>query len=128
MKRIIYIFVALITLSVGIIAFYLSPKIVPVSVYTIVQNFELYQRQRIYIKGYLEAYKPHYEDSRFFGEVFDYERFCLKDCIAGADIDLTENIKNNEQFSKTVYDLAEKNNLETLRNGQYFILEMVSIL
>lgn len=120
MKKLIYILVAFIAFVIGTAAYYSSPKIIPASVYEITQNVELYQRQRIYIKGNLEIFKSKSGEPRIYASIFDYKKFCSKNCIAGADVDLTKIIENDKEVSNFVNELIEKSEQTNFENGGYF--------
>lgn len=99
MKKSIYIFVILLTFSVGVIAFYLRPIVTPVSLCEISQHAELYQFNDVRIKAYLDVSK----DGKLVS-IYELKKGC-EDVYA--DLWFSENFEENLPEEKLSDDLKK---------------------
>jgi hypothetical protein len=106
MKKLLYIFVALSTFSIGIAAFYFRPPIKPITLCEIKQNASLYDKQEVYFKAYLEVLElGDNEKVDYFDLVSSWE----KGCISEASLEYSDKLKADKKLEKLRKQLHDDN-------------------
>jgi hypothetical protein len=105
MKKLIYIFVALTAFSIGVACFYLRPIVTPVTVCQIKQNAALYDKQIVYVRGYLSSVRMDEIDNDYFDGISSLE----KSCEGGASLTYSEKFRTDESLKELHQEIWEKN-------------------
>lgn len=107
MKKIIYIFVALLAFACGVFVFYIRPLYVTIPFYELKGNLENYNSHKIKVSGFFIPMKD--ESSESFG-FEDYLPNCfgdLFDCNTFGILELSDEVK--EQQKLLIKEITDKN-------------------
>jgi len=108
MKKIIYIFIALLTFSVGIFVYLIRPFFVAVPLIELRNNITLYESQKIKVKGYFSSIKS---DSGYIYYLIDRKARCDREkdvfCSYDVRLELPQEIAQNH-FS-LIQEISDKN-------------------
>lgn len=118
MKKIIYIFVFLIAVIVGVSVYYLRPLFVPISLSDLRKNTSHYKHHKIKVFAKFEVTE---ENSQYFINLKDWENECSGDNFCFIGLELSEEIL--AQNLSLIKELLEKNKAvgrSTLINGEHW--------
>lgn len=107
MKKLIYILIALVAFSIGVIGYYLRPIVMSVSLCQIKQNASLYDKQTVRVKGYLDSLRMDETDNNEID--FDGISSLEKGCETGASLVYSEQLKTDETLKNLRQQIWEKN-------------------
>jgi hypothetical protein len=108
MKKAGYILFGIFTFLLGVWLFQLRAYVIAVPITDVLENSEIYQSKKIYVKAFLA--EGGYYDMRSSMQAVNYKNGQL----SGAIIEISEELKNDETFQKLRKELDEK-----IREPQY---------
>ncbi len=117
MKKVIYIFVALLAFVSGVFVFYIRPLFIIVPLYDLRENISHYESLKVKVRGDFEVTNG--ESSYLYG-IQDYKNDCSDDCVSYKGLELPKEIE--EENIKFIKELAEKNSTlgkTDFRQGMY---------
>lgn len=123
MRKVIYIFVALLAFVIGTMSFYFRPLIQPVSLCEIKQNARLYDKREVYVRAYLEVLRlKENEDDDYFDVVSSLG----KGCIEGASLEYSEQLKQSETLKQLCKEMSEANKelIKTKFDEGWYLVEV----
>ena len=104
MKKLIYIFVALLAFACGLLVYYIRPLIIPISLAELRQNTEQYKSRKFKVTGKLEVVEA---ESIYFINLKDYENDCSGGPMCFKGLQLSNEVK--AENIELIKELAEKN-------------------
>lgn len=113
MKKIICVFIAILTFGISVSIYYLRPLVMPVSLYTISQSAPLYRFNDVHMKAYLES--SYSDDDFVYLPVTDFNN---GDAVF-AGFDLNDSLKENNALLKLKSELFEMNSKLDRKHGEY---------
>ena len=102
MKKVIYILVGVFTFSISLLIFHLRPFVISVSLCEISENAQFYESKQINVKAFLVT--GGYYDVTSGIKATDFRNGCSSE----VNIEISEELKKNETFSKIDDELFEK--------------------
>ena len=121
MKKVIYIFVALLAFACGVFVFYIRPLYVTIPFYELKENLEKYNSHKIKVSGFFIPNRDELSESYGFE---DYLPNCISDepfdCNTFGILELSDEVK--EQEKSLIKEITDKNyqlGKTDFRQGEY---------